>query len=281
MSRRHESGASRCRQCRGVKVPPGWEVSPAAQRAASSDFLRTTCDDISLPGPDSGRGGVKDDLAHELVRMAVDLHEQPDVEQTAERFLEYVLTTLATRHASVVLIHRGGRLEPAVSTDTLVEEADRLQLELGEGPSYDAVQTERSVLSGDASVDDRWPRWSAKMTAVALRSVLSVRLGTPSQAIGVLNLFDPAKDRFGEADGSTAQLLADHAAVAVANARSESSLWQAIESRRLIGQAQGILMERFELTGEQAFAVLRRYSQDNNVRLREVAQRLVRSRKLS
>jgi GAF domain-containing protein len=119
------------------------------------------------------------------------------------------------------------------------------------------------------------------MTAVALRSVLSVRLGTPSQAIGVLNLFDPAKDRFGEADGSTAQLLADHAAVAVANARSESSLWQAIESRRLIGQAQGILMERFELTGEQAFAVLRRYSQDNNVRLREVAQRLVRSRKLS
>jgi hypothetical protein len=68
---------------------------------------------------------VKDDLAHELARMAVDLHEQPDVERTAERFIEYALTTLATRHASVVLIHRGGRLEPAVSTDTLVEEAEQ------------------------------------------------------------------------------------------------------------------------------------------------------------
>jgi len=222
---------------------------------------------------------VKDDLAQELARMALDLHEQPDVEQTAERFLEYALATLATRHASLVLIHRGGRLQPAASTDTLVEEADRLQVELGEGPSYDAVQAERSVLSGDVSADDRWPRWSAKMTAVALRSVLSIRLQTPSQAIGVLNLFDPAEDRFH--DDSAARLMADHAAVAVANARSESSLWDAIESRRLIGQAQGILMERFALTAEQAFAVLRRYSQDNNVRLREVAQRLIRLRKLS
>jgi AmiR/NasT family two-component response regulator len=76
-------------------------------------------------------------------------------------------------------------------------------------------------------------------------------------------------------------VYADHAAVAVANARSESTLWQAIEARKLIGQAQGILMERFDLTDDQAFAVLRRYSQDNNVKLRDVAQRLIQTRKLS
>jgi GAF domain-containing protein len=225
---------------------------------------------------------VKADLARELARMALVLHELPDVEQTAERFLEYVLAGLDANHASLVLTHRGGRLEPAASSDALAEEADRLQVELGEGPAYEAVQLERSVVSADVSVDERWPQWSAEMARkVALRSVLSVRLRTAAQTIGVLSLFDPAVNRFGESVDATAQVFADHAAVAVANVRSETSLWQAIESRRLIGQAQGILMERFELTDELAFAVLRRYSQDNNVRLREVAQRLVRTRKLS
>ncbi|QNE20470.1 GAF and ANTAR domain-containing protein [Kribbella qitaiheensis] len=253
---------------------------PAAQHAALSDFPRTYPRD-DIPPDASGPGSVKDEFAQELARMAQVLHERPDVEQTAERFLEYVLAGLATSHASVVLTHRGGRLESAVSTDALVEEADRLQVELGEGPTYDAVQEERSMLSGDAWADERWPQWSAGMATVGLRSVLSVRLRTPSSTVGVLNLFDPAVDRFSESDDLTAQVFADHAAVAVANARSESSLWQAIESRRLIGQAQGILMERFDLSEEQAFAVLRRYSQDSNVRLREIAKRLIQTRKLS
>jgi AmiR/NasT family two-component response regulator len=70
-------------------------------------------------------------------------------------------------------------------------------------------------------------------------------------------------------------LFADHAAIALARARTEATLWEAIEGRKVIGQAQGILMERFGLTGDQAFAVLRRYSQDSNVKLRDVARKLI------
>jgi len=213
--------------------------------------------------------------------MALVLHEQADVEQTAERFLEYVLARIGADHASVVLVQRGGRLESAAATDALVEEADRLQLEAGEGPTFSAIEQETSVVSGDTANDSRWPTWSAGIVPVGLRSVLTVRLRTPTTTVGALNLFDPAKNRFTEADDAVAQVFADHAAVAVANARSESTLWQAIDARKLIGQAQGILMERFDLTDEQAFAVLRRYSQDNNVKLREVAQRLIHTRKLS
>jgi GAF domain-containing protein len=224
---------------------------------------------------------VNDEFAQDLARMALVLHEQPDVEQTAERFLEYVLGSIGASHGSVVLVHRGGRLESAASTDALVEEADRLQVEFGEGPTYDALQEETSVVVADAADDSRWPKWSSEMVSVALRSVLSVRLRTPTTTVGALNLFDPAVDSFGGRDNSIAQVYADHAAVAVANARSESTLWQAIEARKLIGQAQGILMERFDLSDDQAFAVLRRYSQDNNVKLRDVAQRLIQTRKLS
>jgi GAF domain-containing protein len=178
-------------------------------------------------------------------------------------------------------VQRGGRLESVAATDALVEEADRLQIETGEGPTFSAIAQEASVVSGDVANDARWPAWSARIAPVGLCSVLSVRLRTPTTTVGALNLFDPAVDRFTEADGAIARVFADHAAVAVANARNESTLWQAIQARKLIGQAQGILMERFDLTDEQAFAVLRRYSQDNNVKLRDVAQRLIETRKLS
>lgn len=253
-----------------------------AQHAARTDFdpLRTHPGESNLPTV--GRSDpVNDEFAQELARMAQVLHEQPDVEQTAERFLEFVLPRIGAIHASLLLVHRGGRLESATATDALVEEADRVQIETGEGPSFSVVLDEKSVVSGDLPGDLRWPRWSAGIAGVGLRSVLSVRLRTPTTTVGVLNLYDPATERFGDRDDVIAQVFADHAAVAVSNARSESTLWQAIDARKLIGQAQGILMERFDLSDEQAFAVLRRYSQDNNVKLRDVAQRLIATRKLS
>jgi transcriptional regulator with GAF, ATPase, and Fis domain len=209
---------------------------------------------------------VNDELAQELARMALDLHEQPAVEQTAERFLDYVRAAIRISHAGVVLVHRGGRLKSAAATDPLAAAADRLQLEAGEGPVYAAVNNQRP--------DPAWAEMSG------FRSVLSVGLRTPTSTVGALTLYDEAPDRFTARDAARSQLYADHAAIAIASARTESTLWEAIETRKLIGQAQGILMERFELTGEQSFAVLRRYSQDSNVKLRDVAQKLITSRNL-
>lgn len=237
-----------------------------------------------LPGDNSraplGGPRVKNELARELARMAQDLHQLPDVEQTAERFLDYVSTAIGARHASVVLMQRGGRLEPVAATGELVEEADRLQLEAGEGPTQDTVNDQTSVLSPDAAEDPRWPDWAPKAAAIGLRSILSVCLQTRKTTVGALTLYSETPGRFTETDESVARLYADHAAVAVTNARSESTLWQAIEARKQIGQAQGILMERFNLTGPQAFSVLRRYSQDHNVKLRDVARRLIATRNL-
>jgi len=98
-----------------------------------------------------GRGRVSDEFAQELARMALVLHEQADVEQTAEKFLEYVLAKIGSGHASVVLVQRGGRLESVAATDALVEEADRLQVETGEGPTFSAIEQAASVVSGDVA----------------------------------------------------------------------------------------------------------------------------------
>ncbi len=76
------------------------------------------------------------------------------------------------------------------------------------------------------------------------------------------------------------QIFGGHASVALATARNEDSLRQAIDARHVIGQAQGILMERFDLNADQAFSVLRRYSQDKNLKLRAVAEEMIASRVL-
>ncbi len=85
---------------------------------------------------------------------------------------------------------------------------------------------------------------------------------------------------FDEDDVAMAHIFGQHASVALATARREAGLRQAIDARHLIGQAQGILMERFDLTADQSFAVLRRYSQENNVKLRSVAAEIIETRQL-
>ena len=88
-------------------------------------------------------------------------------------------------------------------------------------------------------------------------------------------LYSPQPDAFGPDDQAVAHILARHASVALASARHEESLAQAIDARKLVGQAMGILMERFDMDADRAFAVLKRYSQDTNTKLRDVATVLI------
>ena len=104
---------------------------------------------------------------------------------------------------------------------------------------------------------------------------------TSATTIGSLNLYDEEPNHFSVEDQQVAHILARHAAVALDSAKDTANLWRAIDARKTIGQAQGILMERFSIDADRAFAVLRRYSQDNNIKLHAVAERLIATRKLS
>jgi GAF domain-containing protein len=220
------------------------------------------------------------DIAGVFARLAVELHDEGGLEETVEAILHFALQAVNCTYAGVVLAHRGGKLETAAATDPLVEKADRLQLEADEGPSLSVTVENDTVLVADTATETRWPEWAPKVAALGLRSVLAVRLHTTSSTLGVLELFSSEPDAFDADDDAVAHILARHASVALASARQEATLRQAIDARKLVGQAQGILMERFDIDGDQAFAVLRRYSQDYNIKLRDVAQRLIDTRKL-
>jgi GAF domain-containing protein len=225
---------------------------------------------------------VSDDsaVADVFARLALELHEEPSVEDTVEAVLQFALHAVKCTHAGVALSHRGGRLETVAVTDPVVEQSDQLQLECNEGPTLDVIADRDTILVPDTIGELRYPDWAPKVAALGLRSVLSVRLATSGSTLGVLQLFNTEPYAFETGDDAVAHILARHASVALANARQEASLRHAIDARKLVGQAQGILMERFGVDSDQAFAVLRRYSQDNNIKLRDVAQRLIDTRKL-
>lgn len=99
-------------------------------------------------------------------------------------------------------------------------------------------------------------------------------LYTDEEDLGALNLYSRRPGAFTEASETAGWLLASHAAVAFSFARTHAQMEQAITTRHTIGEAMGILMSSRHLTEEQAFNVLRRYSQENNIKLRDVAHRV-------
>ena len=229
------------------------------------------------PSPSLAATGV---VAAGFAQLAMELYDAPGVAEAVDRVLEYALRATGCDCAGVVLVQPGKHLRTAGVTDRRVEQADQFQLEYGEGPCVPVSTGHHSVLVCDTVVDGRWPRWSPGVAELGLRSALTVWLWTTRSTLGALNLYGTRPDEFTATDDATARLLARHAAIAIATVQHAATLAQAVDARTLIGQAQGLLMERFAIDADQAFAVLRRYSQDNNIKLHIVADQLVTTRRL-
>jgi GAF domain-containing protein len=217
--------------------------------------------------------------AADFADMAMALLDEPDVAETLESIVEYARECLESDFAGIHIV-RGREIETAAATHEVIRQADKVQTELGEGPCLQAVWDKKTFLVDDTASDPRWPSFGPIASELGLHSMLSIRLHTSEETLGALNFYCERARVFDEEDVALAQVFAQHASVALAIAKREEGLRTAIDARHLIGQAQGILMERFGLSAEKAFAVLRRYSQDNNVKLRTVAERIIETRRL-
>ena len=167
-------------------------------------------------------------------------------------------------------------------------EIDLVQYETNEGPCLDAISQEAMVDAQDLFDDARWPAFGPRAAALGMRSLLSFRL-SGSDTLGALNLYAHLPRAYGVTDRTKALIFATHAGLALGAAEAledaasaistellrVENLRSALVSREVIGQAQGILIQRERITPEQAFGVLRRASQHLNLKLREVAAYLV------
>ncbi|MFE6409786.1 GAF and ANTAR domain-containing protein [Streptomyces sp. NPDC057837] len=216
--------------------------------------------------------------AEQMAVLARDLLAQDSVQATLDKIAASAVRLVEGCDAAGVLtVSKGKAVTLAVFGD-MVEESDRLQGELGEGPCFDAarrVDGERLFRIADMTVPQpSWPRFSRAARDLGIGSMTGVLLYTDRQDFGALNLYSRRPGAFGEDIETAGWLLASHAAVALATARTVDQLEHALETRHAIGEAMGILMERHRLGEDEAFGVLRRLSQEHNVKLRDVARRV-------
>jgi hypothetical protein len=199
-----------------------------------------------------------------------------DLDHTLERITAAAVAELPGVHyASITVKHADGRLETAAPTDDMLLGLDAAQYELQEGPCYNAAVEVPYAVSPNLAADERFPRYGPLAVKVGVRAQAGLRLfDTPQPtAQGALNVY--SRDVGALADIHViGQLFAHQAAVALDYAREIENLQEAMRTRQLIGRAVGIVMERYGLPEQRAFAFLARVSQTRNVKLRLVAEEL-------
>jgi GAF domain-containing protein len=178
-------------------------------------------------------------------------------------------------YASISIRHPHGKLETVAPTDPIIANVDACQYELQEGPCYDTATHESFTVAFNLERDPRWPRYGPMASSMGLHAQLAVLLTDTGKVRTALNLYASQPHEFTNESIELAEMFASHAAVALGVVRTVETLGEAIGTRQVIGQAAGIIMERYQIDEERAFAFLVRTSQDSNVKLRDVASDIV------
>src|SRR3954452_18676096 len=220
---------------------------------------------------------ARPDLASALARAARNIDRKQSLEEALDAIVHTARTSIpGFDHVGISIIDRHDRIHTRAATDQLVWDLDRLQYDLGEGPCVSAMRETPVVAVPHAQSDRRWPRYMPEAVRAGLRSQLAVRLFLDDEGtMGGLNLYSTTHDTLDPDAESIADLFAAHAAIALGRAREIANLNDALHSRKLIGQAIGVLMERYGLDEDHAFAFMVRVSSHSNVKLRDVAQDVV------
>jgi len=183
-------------------------------------------------------------------------------------------------HAGVT-INRGGECHTLASSGEALHVINALQNELDEGPCHTPDREEEVVVVDDLTTDPRFARWGARVHAEhRLATVASILVFTARGSYGTLSIYGTGPYAFDEDDLATAHALAGHLAVSLAAGREIDGMGVALQSRTVIGQAEGILMERLGVDVDQALAYLKRVSSQTNTKLVQVAQQIVVTREL-
>jgi len=183
--------------------------------------------------------------------------------------------------ATSITLIRNDRGFTAAFDGQIAMDADELQYQRGYGPCLDAGRSGEVFLVPDMDGEERWPDYARHALELGVRSSLSIPLPFQGATIGALNNYARTQEAFGEADVRLGEEVAAFVAIAVANAEASAratddvmNMRRAMDSRAVIEQAKGILMERYKVTAEQAFTLLTHASQRTNVKLRDVSEEL-------
>ena len=228
------------------------------------------------PSSDDTRSAAEDaSLAWRLSELARTLQAEDGLEKTLRQIVDTAVDTVpGAEHASISRIQRRREVMTLSATGELPRAIDHAQYDSGEGPCLDSLYEEETVRLSDIAAEQRWPAFTARARELGVGSMLAVQLFVREDDLGALNLHSAEPNAFDDSSEHVALMFAAHAAVAMANVQQQQDMRAAVSTREVIGQAQGILMERFKITADMAFRLLVRASQDTNRKLRDIADEL-------
>ncbi|MFE1753332.1 GAF and ANTAR domain-containing protein [Streptomyces anandii] len=218
------------------------------------------------------------EFAEAMAALSRRLLAQDALQDTLDQIASAPVELVEGCEAAGILAVRKGRAVTLAARGDVVAESDRVQGELGEGPCFDAarrVNGDRTFRIADLTQPQPdWPKYAPAARDLGIGSMMGFLLYADGQDFGALNFYSSRPGAFTRDSETAGWLLASHAAVALASARTVDQLEHALETRHAIGEAMGILRERHRLSEDDAFAVLRRISQHHNIKLRDVAQNI-------
>jgi hypothetical protein len=219
----------------------------------------------------------KANLVDVMAQVAESLRFPADTQDALEAItLGAVEAVPGIEHASISITGTDGQIQTLAPTDVLAVHADELQYELGEGPCLSAVLDDPVVQVDDIRNDLRWPAYGPRVAKqLGIGSQLAFQFRAEPHARGGLNLYSGRPYAITAETRQIGALFANLAAVAMGWTRQTRSLTEALETRTMIGQAIGVLMERYRLDTDRAFAFMVRTSQTGNIKLRDVAAGIV------
>ena len=215
-------------------------------------------------------------IADAMAEVARSMNAHRSVDELLESIARTACDTVpGITDASVTVPRKGGGYETNAATGTLPRRGDKIQYELGEGPCVEALDRREFMSLQQPPDTERWPRYAPRAAELGIRSQMAFPLFTDSGTLGGLNLYSTAADRLDEDSHHIGELFATQAALALGKVRGEDTLNTGLSTRKTIGQAIGIVQERYGMDETRAFQFLSRVSQTGNIKLREVAKELV------
>jgi GAF domain-containing protein len=214
-------------------------------------------------------------VGRDMADLARDLQAASSLDEVFERITHAAVARIEAAGWAGISEISGKNIRTRAVTDPLVTKIDELQLRAGDGPCLTSLRSEKTIRSDDLAAERRWPGFAHAAADAGVRSMLSVQLFVHDENLGALNLYSDTTDAFDDTDETTAILLAAHAATAIKSSRNEQHLRTALANRNIIGEAKGILIERYKLPSGAAFNLLVHISQRTNRKLRDIADEFV------
>jgi hypothetical protein len=217
------------------------------------------------------------DLAESMAEAAKAINAPGSMDERLSAIVEAAPNTVpGFDQASISLSHRDGSVDTRAGSSALVEKLDLNQYEVEEGPCFEAFTRLDVVAVPSVADEHRWPTYMARAREAGVTAQMGVPLGSDgSDMRGSLNLYSTTGEGIDPEALSIAAMFGTHVTLALGWARTEAQLNEALATRKAIGQAIGIVMERYQIGEDKAFAFLARVSQTSNIKLRVVAQQLI------